>query len=228
MANIVIAGASRGVGLALVEAYAKGGDNVLALCRDPDGAEKLNALAQSGCGAVKVGQIDITDAASVDRAAAAVGDDAVDVLINVAGIYQNETCPEDNDFDHWRHSFEAMAIGPFRVVLAFLPALERSGGKVMNVSSQLAASPWPYGGMYSYSAAKAALNRTMRGLSIDVKDRGVAIGLVHPGYVQTDMGGPGADITPRESAEGIRAVTAGLSLENSGGFWKWTGEVHPW
>lgn len=228
MSNVVIVGASRGIGLALVESYVKGGDRVFAMCRDPKAADNLNALAGESAGAVTVMQMDILDEASVKRAVADLGETPLDVLVNVAGIFQNETCPEDNDFDHWRHSFEAMAIAPFRVVLAFLPALEKSGGKVMNVSSQLAASPWPYGGMYSYSAAKAALNRTMRGLSIDVKDRGVAVGLVHPGYVQTDMGGPDADITAKESAEGIHAVTSRLNLENTGGFWKWNGEVHPW
>ena len=228
MANIVIVGASRGIGLALVEAYAAGGDRVFAMCRDPQGAEKLNVLASRSGGAVSVTPMDVLDEQSVTNAVSALGDTQVDVVINVAGIFQNETGPQDNDFTHWRESFEAMAIAPFRVVMAFLPALEKSKGKAMSVSSQIGASTWPYGGMYSYSAAKAALNRTMIGLAKDVKDRGVAIGLVHPGYVQTDMGGPNADITPQESAEGIRAVTSALSLGNTGGFWRWNGEAHPW
>lgn len=228
MSNVVIVGASRGIGLALAETYALNGDRVFALCRDPQSAHKLNALAANCGDAITVMQMDVLDEASFGRAVAALGETPVDVLINVAGIFQNETGPADNDFSHWRESFEAMAIAPFRVVLAFLPALERAKGKAMSLSSQIGASTWPYGGMYSYSAAKAALNRTMVALAKDVKDRGVAIGLVHPGYVQTDMGGPTADITPRESAEGIRAVTARLDLENTGGFWRWNGEVHPW
>jgi NAD(P)-dependent dehydrogenase (short-subunit alcohol dehydrogenase family) len=228
MSNVVIVGASRGIGLALVEAYAKGGDKVFAFCRDPQTAHSLNTLAANCGDAISIMQMDVLDEASVKRAVSDLGDTPVDVLINVAGIFQSETGPEDNDFAHWRESFEAMAIAPFGVALAFLPALEKAKGKVMSVSSQIAASTWPYGGMYSYAASKAALNRAMIGLALDVKGRGVAVGLVHPGYVQTDMGGPNADITPQESAEGIRAVTARLSLDNTGGFWRWNGEVHPW
>lgn len=229
MANIVIAGASRGIGFTLAKLYAEAGDRVFALCRTPETAEALKELAASSNGQVTVGQVDLGDGASIDRAAAALGDIPVDLLLNVGGIFHGETGPEDRDFDHWREAFEVMCIGPFRMVQALLPHLERAKkGKALTVSSQLAASPWPYGGMYSYSAAKAALNRVMRALAIDVKERGIALGTVHPGYVQTDMGGPGADITPLESASGIRAVASNMTLENSGTFWKWNGEVHPW
>jgi NAD(P)-dependent dehydrogenase (short-subunit alcohol dehydrogenase family) len=227
MANIVIAGASRGIGLTLVKAYAADGDTVYALCRDPAGADKLNSAAE-GNGAIKVIAADLGDGASVDRAAAAIGDAPVDLLINVAGIYRNETGPEDRNFDGWRESFEVMTIGPFRMTQALLPNLERAKGKVVSISSQIGASTWPMGAMYSYGAAKAALNRVMKSLSIDLKDRGVAVAVVHPGYVQTDMGGPGADITPEESAQGIRAVADRLTLETTGSFSKWNGEPHPW
>ena len=227
MANVIIAGASRGIGFKLAEIYAKAGDRVFALCRDPGKAGKLAELAARHPN-VTVGQIDFADHDSIDRAVAEWGDAPVDLLLNVGGIFIGETGPEDRNFDAWRESFEVMCIGPFRTVQAFLPHLERAKGRALTVSSQLAASPWPYGGMYSYSAAKAGLNRAMRGLSIDVKDRGITIGTVHPGYVQTDMGGPDADITPQESAVGIANVAKAMNLENSGRFWKWTGEVHPW
>jgi len=228
MSNVVIVGASRGIGLALVHSYVDSGDTVYAMCRDPKSAEKLIALQASRPDAVRVMQLDVLDESSLQRVVAELGDTPVDILVNVAGIFQSEAGPQDNDFSHWRESFEAMAIAPFRTVLAFLPALEKAKGKVMSVSSQIGATTWPYGGMYSYAAAKAALNRTMIALALDVKDRGVSVGLVHPGYVQTDMGGPNADISPKESAEGIHAVISRLNLENSGGFWKWNGDVHPW
>ncbi|MEL0250571.1 MAG: SDR family NAD(P)-dependent oxidoreductase, partial [Novosphingobium sp.] len=98
----------------------------------------------------------------------------------------------------------------------------------INISSQLGASTWPYGGFYAYAAAKAALNRLMRSVATDLEERGVIIGLVHPGWVQTDMGGAGADITPQESAEGIRSITAAWTLDRSGDFLKWNGETHAW
>ncbi|MFX9962168.1 SDR family NAD(P)-dependent oxidoreductase, partial [Acinetobacter baumannii] len=81
------------------------------------------------------------------------------------------------------------------------------------ISSQLGASTWPYGGFYAYAAAKAALNRLMRSVAIDLRDRGIVVGLVHPGWVQTDMGGAGADITPQESASGIRQIAADWTIE---------------
>lgn len=227
MANIIIAGASRGIGFEITKIYAEAGERVLALCRTPAKADQLNALAASHAN-LTVGQIDFADAASIDRATESWGDEPLDLLLNVGGIFIGETGPEDRNFDAWRESFEVMCIGPFRTVQAFLPQLEKAGGSALTVSSQLAASPWPLGGMYSYSAAKAALNRVMRGLSIDLKDRGIVIGMVHPGYVQTEMGGPNADITPLESAEGILAVARAMKLENTGTFWKWTGEIHPW
>ncbi len=228
MATIVIAGASRGIGFTLAKLYAEAGDRVYALCRNPAGADALNALASFSEGRVTVGKADFGDGASIDKFAEELGDAPVDLLLNVGGIFIGETGPEDRNFDGWRESFEVMCIGPFRMVQALLPNLERARGKALTVSSQLAASPWPYGGMYSYSAAKAGLNRVMRALSIDVKERGISVCTVHPGYVQTDMGGPEADITALESASGIHDVAAKMNLDNSGTFWKWNGEVHPW
>lgn len=227
MANIVIAGASRGIGLSLVEAYAERGDTIFALCRNPAGADKLQSLA-GGTEKIRLFAADFGDGASIERAAAEIGETPVDLLVNVAGIFRNETGPEDRNFDGWRESFEVMTIGPFRMTQALLPNLASAKGKVISLTSQIGASTWPVGAMYSYGAAKAALNKVMKSLSIDLKDRGIAVAVVHPGYVQTDMGGPGADITPRESAEGIRAVADGLTLETTGSFFKWNGALHPW
>jgi len=96
------------------------------------------------------------------------------------------------------------------------------------VTSQIGASTWPMGGYYCYAAAKAALNRLMRSVSIDLKPKGVIVGLVHPGWVQTDMGGPHAEITPEASAAGIIKVAADWTLEGTGDFLKWNGEPHAW
>lgn len=103
-----------------------------------------------------------------------------------------------------------------------------AGAKAINFSSQLAASTWPYGGYYPYVAAKAGLNRMMRSVAIDLRERGIIVGLIHPGWVQTDMGGAGADITPQESASGIRKLAEAWSIGMSGDFYKWNGEPHSW
>lgn len=234
MANIVITGANRGIGLALVRNYVANGDRVYALCRNPDQASELNQIATSSAGKLTLHPIDMADGQSIDNITQALGDTPVDVLLNVAGIIGGRTdsltkAPfTDEDFAAWREAFDVMTIGPFRLVQALLPNLIAAKGKALTVSSQLAASTWPYGGMYVYGATKAAVNRLMLSLAIDLKDQGVCIATVHPGYVQTDMGGPNADITPQESAAGIQAVADNLTPETSGSFFKWNGELHPW
>ena len=228
MANVAITGAGRGIGLELVKQYAQNGDRVYALCRSPEKAAELNALAAGSGGLVTVHAMDVGDDASVKAAAASTGEGPIDVLLNVAGVIGGEQQGlTDQAWDDWQDAFNVMIIGPLRVMQAFLPRLG-SGAKVINITSQLAASTWPYGGFYAYGAAKAGLNRMMRSVALDVKDRGIVIGLVHPGWVQTDMGGAAAEITPEESARGIRDVAASWTLDQSGDFKKWNGEAHPW
>jgi NAD(P)-dependent dehydrogenase (short-subunit alcohol dehydrogenase family) len=228
MANVAITGAGRGIGLELVKQYAGAGDRVYALCRSPKKADELNELAAASGGKVSVHAMDVGDDASVKAAAAATGDGPVDVLLNVAGVVGGEKQGlEDQAWGDWQDAFNVMTIGPLRVMQAFLPRLGH-GGKIINITSQLAASTWPYGGYYAYGAAKAGLNRMMRSVALDVKDRGIVVGLVHPGWVQTDMGGTAAEITPQESASGIRQITADWTLDQSGDFKKWNGETHAW
>ncbi|MET0546180.1 MAG: SDR family oxidoreductase [Caulobacterales bacterium] len=227
MAVIAIIGASRGIGLELAKQHSQAGDQVLAFCRSPEKADKLNALAASSGGKVSVQSIDVRSDASV-RAAAASGKEKIDILYTVAGVLGTVTPElETTDWDVFDDTLDVMLKGPLRVLQGFLPRLER-GSKVINFSSQLAASTWPYGGLYAYGAAKAGLGRMMRSAAMDLKDRGIIVGILHPGYVQTDMGGPSADITPQESATGIRKVAAEWTLERSGDFYKWNGEPHPW
>jgi NAD(P)-dependent dehydrogenase (short-subunit alcohol dehydrogenase family) len=228
MATVAITGAGRGIGLELAKRHLEAGDRVLALVRNPGGAEALNALVTGSGGALSVHALDVGDDISVKAGAASTGDGPVDILYNVAGV-TGPLAPEleTANWAEWQDAFNIMIMGPLRVLHAFLPRMG-SGSKVINITSQLAASTWPYGGFYAYGAAKAGLNRMMRSVAIDLKDRGIIVGLVHPGWVQTDMGGPGAEITPLESASGIMAVAEGWTLEESGDFKKWNGEPHAW
>lgn len=228
MATVAITGAGRGIGLEIARQHLAAGDRVIALVRNPAGATELAELAAASQGLMTVHAMDVGDDASVKSGAAETADEAVDVLYNVAGISGPVPAElESADWDEWNDVFRIMVQGPLRVLQAFLPRMGE-GAKVINFSSQLAASTWPYGGYYAYSAAKAALNRLMRSVAIDLKERGVIVGLVHPGWVQTEMGGAGADITPEESAAGIRKVAADWTLDRSGDFLKWNGETHPW
>ena len=226
MANVVITGAGRGIGLELARQSVAAGDRVFALVRDPARADGLKGLA----GQVSVHAADVASDESVRAAADAIGGEPIDVLYNVAGVL-GPVPPElevgSSDWAAWTEVLNVMTYGPLRVLQALLPQLHE-GAKAISVTSQLAASTWPYGGMYPYVAAKAALNRVMRSVAFDLKDRGIVVGVIHPGYVQTDMGGPNADITPEESARGIRATTAAWTIADTGAFMKWNGEPHLW
>ena len=230
MPNVLITGANRGIGLELTRAYAGAGDRVFAFCREPSSAQALNALAGESDGKVSVHAMDVGHGASIAAGAAELAGAPIDILINNAGVIGGKTQTlESIDFDAWEDALRIMTIGPFRVVQALLPNLKAAtGAKVMTVTSQMGASTWPFGGMYAYCSAKAGVNRVMQILAIDLKPHGIAVSMVHPGWVQTDMGGKGADITPVESATGIHKVIAGLSMATTGTFYKWNGEIHPW
>lgn len=230
MGTVVITGAARGIAFELVKSYVTSGVRVLALFRDPSSADDLKALADSRPELLSIQQADVGDDGSVNRAVHALKGEKVDILYNVAGILGSlapELQPNSSDWALWQQVMNVMTFGPLRVLQAFLPHME-PGAKVINVTSQLAASTWPYGGLYPYVTAKAGLNRLMRSVAIDLKEQGIIVGILHPGYVKTDMSGPDADITPEESAAGVRKVSEAWSLERSGDFLKWTGETHPW
>lgn len=230
MTTVAITGAAGGIALEVARQYANEGTRVLAFVRNLATAGDVKDLAASSNGLVTVHEMDVSSDASVQAAAAATAGTSIDILFNVAGVL-GSLAPEleagSSNWDEWQQVFNVMTFGPLRVLQAFLPAMQ-PGSKVINITSQLAASTWPYGGLYPYVASKAGLNRLMRSVAIDLKDRGIIVGILHPGYVQTGMGGPTADITAEESASGIRKVSAEWTLERSGDFLKWNGDDHAW
>ena len=226
MSKVLITGASRGVGAELARQYAAAGDEVIACVRDPDAIPGIEDVRDK----VTLVQMDTGSPDSIAAAAAAIGDGAIDVLINNAGaVGGTRQSVDDLDLEEWHRSLDVNTIGPLLIARAFKQNLAASGdGKLMNVTSQLAASTWPMGGMYIYSSTKAGLSKIAQALAIDWKDEPITVALMHPGWVKTDMGGPHAAITPEESASGIRAVIAGLTKADSGKFYKWDGEIHAW
>ncbi|QQN73421.1 SDR family NAD(P)-dependent oxidoreductase [Croceicoccus sp. YJ47] len=228
MANVYIAGCSRGIGLELVRRHAERGDTVFAMNRNIGTQDALAALADAHDN-VSLHELDAGDLDRIDGAVAATGDGSVDLLYIVAGVTGplNAELATPIDWDGWDSAIDIMVKGPLAIFKAFLPRMHE-GTKVVPFSSQLAASTWPMGGMYAYVACKSALNGVMRGVAKDVKDKGIIIALLHPGWVQTDMGGEQAEITVEESASGIVALADGLSMEDSGEFFKWNGEKHAW
>jgi NAD(P)-dependent dehydrogenase (short-subunit alcohol dehydrogenase family) len=228
MANIAITGAGRGIAFELVKQHLAAGDRVFGFVRNPAAASALQDLAATSNGRLSIHAMDVADDASVQAGLASSGSEPIDLLYNVAGVTgKMEPQLETIDWADFDDAIDVMLKGPLRVLVAALPRMG-TASKCMTITSQLAASTWPYGGFYPYVAAKAGLNRLMRSVAIDLKERGIVIGLIHPGYVQTDMGGPGADITPEESARSIKQLADRWTLEQSGDFYKWNGEQHAW
>jgi NAD(P)-dependent dehydrogenase (short-subunit alcohol dehydrogenase family) len=231
MATVLITGANRGIGLELARGYAKRGDEVVACCRQPAKADQLAALAKANK-QVKVQSLDVGDAKSIAALGKAMAGQTLDVVINNAGV-QGPAMPQQSllemDYDGWLKAFEINSMAPLRVLQTLLPNLKASAnGKVVTVTSQLGAMAldWPMG--YAYCASKAAVNKVMRLAAVELQKQNVAVALVHPGWVRTDMGGPQADISPEESAQGIMTVIDDLSMANTGCFKKWNGEAHAW
>ena len=229
MSRVLLVGASRGIGLELVKQYAAGGHEVIACVRDTQAATLLDEVMTDAQGIRKEG-LDISDPESISAAAARIGDQAIDILVICAGaVGGGRQSLDDLDLEEWHRSLNTNTIGPALVAKAFKANLAASGaGNLMILTSQLAASTWPMGGMFIYATTKAAVSKVGQILALDWKDDPITVSLMHPGWVQTDMGGPHAQITVEESASGIRQVIDGLSKEDSGNFYRWNGEIHPW
>ena len=229
MSTIMIVGSSRGIGLELTKQYADAGDNVIACVRDTGASPKLDEIA-SDSENINIEQLDVADPNSIASAAESIGDISIDSVIIVAGALGGEhQSIDDIDIEEWHRTLDTNTIGPMKIASAFKSNLVASGnGNLMILSSQLAASTWPLGGSYIYSSTKAAVSKVGQILAIDWAEDPIIVSIMHPGWVQTDMGGPHAEITAGESASGIRSVIEGLTKEDSGNFYKWNGEIHPW
>jgi NAD(P)-dependent dehydrogenase (short-subunit alcohol dehydrogenase family) len=220
MATVVVTGANRGIGLELAKQCAARGDTVIAACRSS--SEELDALGVR----VETG-VDVGDDASVAAFAERLDGVAIDVLINNAGILSRETL-DDLDVERIRRQFEVNAIGPVRVTAALRSKLG-NGAKVGIVTSRMGSiADNTSGGMYGYRMSKAAVNTAGVSLAHDLEGAGVAVALLHPGFVRTGMTGGNGHVEADESAAGLLERLDGLTMETSGTFWHAKGEVLPW
>lgn len=220
MATVVIVGSNRGIGLALVKAYVAKGFPVIGTCRTA--SPELEAT-----GATVLEGIDMTsDESALRLQSALVGKDVSLAVIN-AGILSIERI-DAMDLSTIEHQLQVNSIGPLRMALALLPSLQ-SGSKLGFITSRMGSmTDNTSGSAYGYRMSKAALNMAGVSLSLDVADLGVAVALIHPGYVRTDMTGGNGLISTTESAEGIVARMNELRMETSGSFWHAQGEPLPW
>ncbi len=222
--TVLITGANRGIGLELAHQYASAGWEVFGTARSPDRAEELHRLN------VKVLKLDVTDQESVSRLAHDLGDQSIDILINNAGILPEAKTISDTNLDDVDRVLAVNTVGPIRVTQALLPNLRRGSlKKIINISSRVGSiTDNTRGGMYGYRESKAALNMFTKSLAIELRSEGFTCVVMHPGWVQTDMGGKDASIPTQESVRGIRDVINNLTQADTGTFWTHDGEQLPW
>jgi len=209
--TILITGASRGIGAELARHYAARGETVIGTTRDGDWP------------------LDVTDPAAHAALAQKLDGAPLDLLVCNAGVFLDKGHAIEGGYDAalWAQTFAANVTGVFLTVQTLLPNLRAAGGgKIAIISSQMASSSHAPGGAYIYRASKAAALNLGRNLASDLRAEGIWVGIYHPGWVQTDMGGGAADITPEQSASGLIARFEALGPDTTGCFETWDGRAH--
>lgn len=229
---VLITGANRGLGLEYTKQYVEAGSHVLACCRDPESAEDLLKLATNFKDLLSVHKLDVGDFSQVDLLAASLEGQAIDVLINNAGIYPDSGSGVFSDVDYvaWLEAFRINSMAPFKVAQAFTPHLKQGKlKKLVNMTSKMGSiADNTSGGSYLYRSSKTALNMITKSLSIDLAKDGITALVLHPGWVLTDMGGPNALITTAQSISGLRQVIERATLADAGKFYAYDGQEIPW
>lgn len=232
MRTMLITGANRGIGLEFVRQYAADGWRVVACCRKPAAAEALNRLAAQYPDLVTVHALDVTDHAQIDQLAQTLSEQPIDLLINNAGVYPpaRGDALGETDYAAWQKAFAVNTMAPLKITEAFIQRIARSELKIIvTITSKMGSvADNRGGGSYIYRSSKAGVNIVMKSLSIDLNPQKIIAVVLHPGWVKTDMGGPGALITAEQSVTGMRRVIGNLTLKDSGKFYAFDGQVVPW
>ncbi|AWP08901.1 Hypothetical protein SMAX5B_015419 [Scophthalmus maximus] len=253
--SVLVTGASRGIGLQMVDSLAAGGGfspgKIIATTRNPATAQKLQELANKHPN-IHIITLDVVSQESIERCAEEVGqllqDEGLNCLINNAGI--NVVADLHSvTADKMMENFHTNAVAPLMITKAFLPLLKRAASRgeagdsgsmsiqraaVINVSSLLGSVElnWGEGAnnikWYPYRTSKSALNMVSRCMAKDLEPDGILCMAIHPGWVRTDMGGSEGLLSPEESVSSILSVIGGLSEKDHGSFLNFTGEALPW
>jgi NAD(P)-dependent dehydrogenase (short-subunit alcohol dehydrogenase family) len=226
MPSVLITGANRGIGLELARQYAAAGWEVIACCRKPREATALLKIK----GRVELMPLDVAKPASIKKLAAALKGRAIDVLLNNAGILGRRVGFGKADSKEFLAVMQVNALGPLLMTEAFVGHVKRSKQKkIVAITSGMGSiASGANGGSYAYRSSKAALNMVMTNAARDLKAKGLAIAVISPGWVQTDMGGKQAPLKVSDSAAGIIKVIDRLDASTSGSFFNYSGENLPW
>lgn len=224
MANVVITGTSQGIGLELTRLALEAGDRVLAVARPSDHLDQLHSLREKYHSQFQILETDLREKDAIGRLCSELSDwPSVDVLINNAGIYRKDQSVED-----FLTTFETNTVLPFFITRTLIPRLrEAAKPRAIHISSLMGSiSQNSSGGSHSYRASKAALNMLSKGISVE--EPWLISVVLHPGWVQTNMGGEQAPVTPAASAQGLWEVIRGLDASQSGSFFDYQGEKLSW
>jgi NAD(P)-dependent dehydrogenase (short-subunit alcohol dehydrogenase family) len=222
MPRVLVTGAGRGIGLELARQYAAEGWEVVATVRDPRKAAGLAALG------IRVEALDMRDFAALAAFPERLGAEPLDLFIANAGLSQAKWIRSPEDAEGWQEVHAVNAVAPTLLAESLLPLVEPAGGRMAAISSRMGSIDDSSGGYIGYRASKAALNAAWRALALGWRGRPVSLLLLHPGWVQTDMGGPQAPLAVEESVAGMRRVIAGFPRSESGAFVDHRGEPVPW
>lgn len=220
MATALVTGSNRGIGLELCRQLAARGDEVIATCRTT--SPELEALG------VRIeANVDVADETGVRALAERLDVPRIDLLVLNAGIGQVDLI-FDFRVEQVRKQLEVNALGPVMMTALLLDRLA-AGSKIAIITSRMGSiADNDAGGMYGYRMSKAAVNAAGRSLALDLAPRGVAVALLHPGFVATAINHFAGSLTPEQSVTGMLARIDALTLETSGSFWDYRGNVLPW
>lgn len=232
MPSILITGSNRGLGLEWARQYARLDWQVHATCRFPKKADDLLQLKRDYPN-IELHRLDVTHSGEIAAVADALQDQAIDILINNAGVYLEKFKHSGLghiDYSDWEETFRVNSLGAVRVTEAFNNHVARSEKSlVVAITSHMGSiAEIDNPGSYTYRSSKAALNAAMKGISLELQQQNIGVLLLHPGWVKTRMGGPGALITTKQSVDGMRTVIESFDLHKSGKFYRYDGSMIPW
>ena len=225
MPTVLITGANRGIGLEFARQYAADGWDVIATVRDPEsGGPALREIA----GNVRIEALELSDFAAIQRFCGTLGHAPIDVLIANAGMSAAPRIDSAQEAEEYLRVLAVNTVAPTLIAHLLASNVAAANGRMAAVSSRMGSIGESSGGYVGYRSSKAALNAAWVALAPDLAMRGIPFVLLHPGWVQTDMGGDGAQITPAESVAGMRHVIDTLTLARSGSFLDYRGSPIPW
>lgn len=232
MNSILVTGSNRGLGLEWARQYAGEGWRVFATCRFPEQADELQSLVDS-TKHVTLHRLDVTQGDQLSALRKELKNEPIDVLINNAGVYYEQWAQDPLgriNYDDWQHTLAVNTLGSMRVSEALIKNVERSNKKlIVSITSHMGSiADITSGNDYAYRSSKAALNAAMKGLSIEVREQGVGVLLLHPGWVRTRMGGDSAPLSTQESVTAMRKLVDNFTISRSIAFLRYDGTAMPW